>query len=197
MPKRILDIVVSALLLIFLMPLFVIIAIIIKLDSRGPILFSQKRIGVGFKPFTIYKFRTMYSGATQDQQVTAENDTRITKIGGLLRKFKLDELPQLINVLKGDMALVGPRPEVPKYVEIYKDEYKKILKLKPGLLDYATIDFRDEEKMLSKYKDPEEAYIKYILPIKMELYKRDIEKRTFYQDLKLILRNVYNIIKYR
>lgn len=158
--KRLFDLVFSVIGLIVCLPLFVLIAFLIKCNSRGPVFFIQKRVGKGFRLFKLYKFRTMITDASQKGlQVTAVGDPRITKVGRFLRKTKIDELPQLINVFKGDMSLVGPRPEVPKYVEIFREDYQDILKIKPGITDYATIEFRDEEGVLEKFEDPEDGYI--------------------------------------
>jgi lipopolysaccharide/colanic/teichoic acid biosynthesis glycosyltransferase len=156
--KRLFDLFFSSMGLLVLWPLFLVIAILIKQDSSGPVFFQQKRVGRGFKVFNLYKFRTMAADApSKGLTVTAGGDSRITPIGAFLRKTKIDELPELINVLKGDMSLVGPRPEVPKYVEMFKGEYKEILKLKPGITDYAAIEFRDEEGILKRYDNPEES----------------------------------------
>ncbi|GJQ23626.1 MAG: hypothetical protein HBSAPP01_14160 [Candidatus Brocadia sapporoensis] len=128
-------------------------------------------------------------------QVTAVGDPRITKVGRFLRKTKIDELPQLINVFKGDMSLVGPRPEVPKYVEIFRDDYQDILKIKPGITDYATIEFRDEEGVLEKFEDPEDGYIREVLPIKIKLYKKYLEDSGFFTDVKLIVLTLTKIVR--
>jgi len=128
-------------------------------------------------------------------QITSAGDPRITKIGRFLRKTKIDELPQIINVIKGDMSVVGPRPEVLKYVEMFKDDYKYILKVKPGITDYAAIEFRDEECVLKKFKDPEDGYIKKVLPLKINLYKRYIKERSLFTDMKLIFLTLWKIVR--
>jgi lipopolysaccharide/colanic/teichoic acid biosynthesis glycosyltransferase len=176
--KRTFDIFFSLVGLIFLSPLLILISIFIKVDTSGPILFKQTRIGKDFKPFNIYKFRTMVVDASsKGLPLTPKDDPRITRFGKVLRRTKIDELPQLINVLKGDMSFVGPRPEVPKYVKMFKAQFNEILKIKLGITDYATIEFRNEEEILRKYRDPEEGYIKEVLPIKIELYKKYIKDK--------------------
>lgn len=196
--KRIFDFVSALLCLVLLSPFFLLMSAIIKLTDKGPIFFRQVRVGQNFKLFKLVKFRTMIPDAEKyGPVITAENDSRITKIGKFLRKFKLDELPQLINVLKGEMSLVGPRPEVPKYVEMFKAEYEEILKIKPGITDYATIEFRDEEKTLAKYDNAEDGYIKKVLPKKIELYKKYLREQSFLTDFKLIILTLWKIIKKR
>ncbi|HQU31578.1 MAG: sugar transferase [Planctomycetia bacterium] len=194
--KRLFDLVFSVIGLIVCLPLFVLIAFLIKCNSRGPVFFIQKRVGKGFRLFKLYKFRTMITDASQKGlQVTAVGDPRITKVGRFLRKTKIDELPQLINVFKGDMSLVGPRPEVPKYVEIFREDYQDILKIKPGITDYATIEFRDEEGVLEKFEDPEDGYIREVLPIKIKLYKKYLEDSGFFTDVKLIVLTLTKIVR--
>jgi lipopolysaccharide/colanic/teichoic acid biosynthesis glycosyltransferase len=142
--KRLFDIVASAAGLILLSPVMLLTALLIKLDSRGPVFFKQQRVGKGFRPFLIYKFRTMVEDAPQrGSSITVGADPRITRIGRFLRKTKFDELPQLINVLKGDMSLVGPRPEVPRYVEMFRDDYEEILRVRPGITDTASLKYED------------------------------------------------------
>jgi lipopolysaccharide/colanic/teichoic acid biosynthesis glycosyltransferase len=197
--KRMLDISLSFLSIIILFPFFLLIGLLIKLDSKGKIFFIQKRIGKNFKAFYLYKFRSMIENAEKKGPlITNKEDGRITHIGKFLRKTKLDELPQLFNVLKGDMSLVGPRPEVKKYVEIYKDDYEYILSVKPGITDQAAIEFRDEEIILNRYKDDiENAYIKKILPIKIEIYKKYIDNVSFLIDTKLIFNTLMKILYFR
>jgi len=194
--KRIIDFIFSLIGLILLSPLFLIIAILVKKEDGGSVFFRQTRVGQNGKLFKIYKFRTMIENAEKlGAQVTKGNDPRITKIGKFLRKYKLDELPQLINVLKGDMSLVGPRPEVPKYVEPYKKEYEEILKVKPGITDYAALEFIDEEEILKNSQNPEETYLKEVLPIKIQYYKKYINEIGFITDIKLILKTILGIIR--
>ena len=193
--KRFFDFFASLIGIIALSPLFLIIAILIKLYDGGPIFFKQKRIGQNFKPFYIYKFRTMIVDAEKvGPSITKGEDPRITPFGSFLRKFKLDEFPQLFNVLKGDMSLVGPRPEVEKYVKLFKEDYKQILQVKPGITDYASIYFRDEESILKNYLNPEEGYVKEVLPQKIKFYKKYLEDISFLIDLKLIFLTFWKII---
>jgi len=194
--KRIMDFILAFIGLIFFLPIFIVIAILIKLEDRGSIFFRQTRVGQNGKLFKIYKFRTMVENAEKlGAQITKGDDPRITKIGKKLRKYKLDELPQLINVLKGDMSLVGPRPEVPKYVKAYEEDYKEILKVKPGITDYASLEYIDEEKLLKGAKNPEEVYLKKILPEKIKYYKKYLKDIGFFTDIKLIFQTLLRIIR--
>lgn len=190
--KRVFDIIGSSVGLLLLSPLFIVVALAIKLSGKGPVFFSQKRIGKDFKPFTLYKFRTMnHDVFSCGVSCTAMGDARITSVGRILRKIKVDELPQLWNVLKGEMSLVGPRPEVPKYVEMFKNEYAEILKVRPGITDYAAIEFRDEEKLLEKFNDPEKGYVREVLPKKIVLYKKYLANKSLSTDIKLILKTLW------
>ena len=194
--KRIFDFTISLLGLIVLSPLFLVIAILIKLDDGGSIFFRQTRVGQYGKPFKIYKFRTMVENAEKlGAQVTKGDDPRITRVGRFLRKYKLDELPQLINVLKGEMSLVGPRPEVPKFVKLFEEDYKEILQVKPGITDYASLEFKDENELLKGAENPEEVYIREILPKKIEYYKRYLKEISFTTDLKLIFKTIWGIVR--
>lgn len=194
--KRIFDIVASGLGLLILSPLLIIIALIIKMDSEGPIFFKQKRVGINKKPFSIYKFRTMVNEAEKlGKQITIGNDNRITKVGLYIRKYKIDELPQLINVFIGEMSLVGPRPEVPRYVDLYDEQQQQILFVKPGITDYASIKFRNENEILAKSKNPEDEYIKNIMPMKIDLNLKYIEEISIITDIKIILKTIICIIK--
>jgi len=189
--KRLLDIVVALIGITVLFPLLIVIAVWIKLSSKGPLFYSQKRVGKDFKEFDIYKFRSMVINADKiGPSVTSGNDPRITKIGKFIRRTKIDELPQLLNVLKGDMSLVGPRPEVMKFVEKKRDEYKKILSVRPGITDNAAIEFRDEETIMNQYEDKERAYLDIILPKKIKLYYYYIDNISFVNDIKLILKTL-------
>jgi lipopolysaccharide/colanic/teichoic acid biosynthesis glycosyltransferase len=162
-------------------------AVLVKLSSPGPVFFQQERIGKGFRPFLIYKFRTMRPDApATGMLITVGNDPRVTRIGRLLRKTKIDELPQLINVLKGDMSLVGPRPEVPKYVELFRADYDEILRVRPGITDLASLKYRDEAAVLGDSSNVEERYETQILPDKIKLGKEYIKRSSFLFDLKLI-----------
>jgi lipopolysaccharide/colanic/teichoic acid biosynthesis glycosyltransferase len=193
--KRIFDIVFSLLGLVMLSPFMVVIAILVKLDSPGPVFYRQERIGKDFRPFRIFKFRTMIADADKKGlQITAGGDERITRVGRWLRKTKLDELPQLINVLKGDMSFVGPRPEVEKYVRYYKDEYELILQVRPGITDIASIIFRDEESILKDKGDPEDYYKNTLLPEKLKLAKKYVKKQSVMFDIRLIYLTLIKII---
>jgi lipopolysaccharide/colanic/teichoic acid biosynthesis glycosyltransferase len=192
--KRLFDITFSSLGLLLCLPLFGVIALLIKLDSKGPVFFRHERVGKHFVPFHVCKFRTMVTDSVKKgPSITSENDSRITSVGRLLRKTKLDELPQLWNVLKGEMSFVGPRPEVSKYVTMFSEDYNDILKVRPGITDYASIDFRNEEKVLSNYNDPEEGYIKEVLPAKIALYRKYLSEKGFFTDAKLILLTLLKI----
>lgn len=194
--KRLLDIVFSSAGLIILAPLFAVIAVLIKRESPGPVIFSQRRIGKDFKAFTIYKFRTMVVDAPlQGLPITASGDNRITGIGMWLRRTKIDELPELFNVLVGDMSLVGPRPEVPKYVEMFRDEYQDVLRVRPGITDYAAIEFSNEEEILKKYALPEDGYIRELLPAKLNLYRKYCDHHNFFTDLTLIFMTVRKLTR--
>ena len=193
--KRVCDFILSLIGIIVLSPIFIIVSIAIKLDSRGKILFLQKRVGRYGKEFNIYKFRTMVSNAEKlGKQITVGNDNRITKVGSFLRKYKIDELPQLFNVLKGDMSLVGPRPEVPKYVKLYSDEQKKVLNVRPGITDMASLRYKDENEILGKVDNPEEYYINVIMKDKLNLNLEYIEKSNIFFDLYLIIKTVVKCI---
>lgn len=194
--KRIFDIVASLGGLIILSPMLIIVAICIKLDSKGPVFFKQKRVGKNKKIFEIYKFRTMVTDAEKlGKQITVGNDSRITRVGKFIRKCKLDEFPQLINVVKGEMSLVGPRPEVPRYVELYDEYEEQILLVKPGITDYASIEFRNENEILGNSSNPEETYIEEIMPTKIELNMKYIRNISILEDIKIITRTIYVIFK--
>ena len=195
MLKRIFDIILSLFGLIILLPFMLIIAVFIKFDSKGPIFFRQVRVTKGGKEFKIFKYRTMKVGSDKYSQITVGKDGRITKIGSFLRKYKLDEIPQLINVLIGDMSLVGPRPEVPKYVALYTDEQKEILKVRAGITDYASIEFSDENDLLASEEEPEKAYIEKIMPKKIELNKKYLSEVSILTDIKIILLTIKKILK--
>jgi lipopolysaccharide/colanic/teichoic acid biosynthesis glycosyltransferase len=189
MIKRIFDIAISSLALLLCAPLFLLIAALIKWDSTGPVFFTQQRMGKNFCPFWIYKFRSMVADAPhKGGPITFGKDARITRVGRFLRKTKLDELPQLINVLKGEMSLVGPRPEVPAYVELFRREYEEILQVYPGLTDLASLKYRDEAAILAQSNDPERAYVEHVLPDKIKLAKEYVSKSSFLFDLALILK---------
>lgn len=195
MIKRLFDFFSSLFGLIVLGPLFFIVALLVKLTSSGPVFFRQERVGQHEKIFRIYKFRTMEVDAEKKGQLTIGKDVRITGIGHVLRKTNIDELPQLINVLKGEMSLVGPRPEVPKYVALYTVEQKKVLNAKPGMTDYASLKYRSESELLGKSKNPEEEYIMKVMPEKLALNLEYIRNRSFILDIKLIVQTIADILK--
>ena len=189
--KRVFDIIATVIGSILLLPIIIPIALWIKLSSKGPLFYVQKRVGKDFKEFDLYKFRSMIVDADKvGPSVTSGDDPRITKVGAIIRRTKIDELPQLLNVLKGDMSLVGPRPEVMKFVEQKKEAYKKVLSVKPGITDNAAIEFRDEETIMEQYEDKEKAYIDIVLPQKIKLYYEYIDNISFVNDLKLILKTL-------
>lgn len=195
MLKRIFDIISSLFGLILLSPFMIIIAILIKLDSKGPVFFKQVRVTKNGREFKIFKYRTMKIGSDKFSQITVGKDSRITKVGDFLRKYKLDEIPQLINVLIGDMSLVGPRPEVPKYVGLYTEEQREILKVRAGITDYASIEFSNENDILANEADPEKAYIEKIMPRKIELNKKYLSEISVMTDIKIILLTIKKILK--
>lgn len=194
--KRVFDFVVSLIGLVVLLSFFLAIAIAIKSDSNGPVFFKQIRIGKGGKEFRIFKFRTMVVDAEKKgMQITVGKDSKITKSGLFLRKTKLDELPQLINVLIGDMSFVGPRPEVPKYVAMYSEKQRDILKVRPGITDLASIAYRDENTLLAQSNNPEETYIEEIMPSKIELNIEYLKNMSIFYDIKLIIKTILVVIK--
>ena len=193
--KRLFDIALSLTAIILLSPLFIAIWVLVKLSSDGPGFFKQTRVGKNGNTFTLYKFRTMRRGSeTSGPAVTSGGDTRITAVGKVLRKYKLDELPQLYNVLKGEMSIVGPRPEAKKYVDMFEKDYSQILQILPGITDYAALEFRNEEEILAGYEDVEEAYINIVLPEKLLLYRKYLEEISLLTDIKIVLRTFLKVI---
>jgi len=192
--KRLFDILSSLIVLILLSPLLIIISLWIILDSKGGAFYKQERIGKNQKPFGLYKFRSMRPDSDKKGQITIGNDNRITKVGKFIRKYKIDELPQLFNILKGDMSVVGPRPEVKKYVDLYTDEQLKVLNVKPGLSDYASIEYFDEQTVLGKAKDPNKEYIEVVMPAKLKLNLKYIKDKSLLTDLKIIFKTLRKII---
>jgi lipopolysaccharide/colanic/teichoic acid biosynthesis glycosyltransferase len=193
--KRIFDVFFSVLGIIFIFPLLVIIAVIILLDSKGWFIYKQVRVGLNNTQFNLFKFRTMKIGADKGSLLTIGNqDERITRFGNFLRKYKLDELPQLFNILIGDMSFVGPRPEVSKYVALYNQVQLRILTVKPGLTDWASIDYIDEAQLLARAKNPEAFYVEYIIPQKIAQNLRYIEHNNLWIDLKIILLTIKSIL---
>lgn len=196
MIKRFFDIVIAGTGLVLLAPLLLVIALAITLDSPGPILFYQERMGRGFRPFVIYKFRTMVPDAPQrGGAITVGADPRITRVGRILRAAKLDELPQLVNVLRGDMSLVGPRPEVRQYVELFRQDYTEILTLRPGITDPASLQYRHESELLAQADNPEEAYVSRILPEKIRLAKEYTKQSSLVFDVTVILKTLLHLFK--
>ena len=196
--KRVFDIVASGLGLIVLSPLFLVLAIWIKLDSKGPVFYRQVRVGYKNNDFRIFKFRSMRVGADKGSLVTiGGHDPRVTRSGYFIRKFKFDELPQLINVFLGDMSLVGPRPEVRHYVDYWIPEQMHVLDVRPGITDPASIKFRNENELMEKAEDPEKYYIEVIMQEKIKLYLEYVEKHSFFYDLGLIFKTFWVIVKER
>ena len=191
---RFFDIFFSVIGLIILSPLFLFLALWIKIDSKGPVFYKQLRVGKDGKDFYLYKFRTMVVDADNNGLITVgERDPRVTRAGYFFRKYKLDELPQLINVVLGDMSLVGPRPEVHKYVEMYTPDQRKVLTVKPGLTDYASIHYIDENKVLAKSDDPERTYIDAIIPEKIRYNMKYIEHQSVKEYFKIIFLTISRI----
>lgn len=194
--KRTMDVILSLAGLVIISPLLFIISICIKLDSRGPVFFKQTRVGRYEEPFQIFKFRTMIVDAEKKgKQITVGKDSRITKTGQFLRKYKLDELPQLINVLIGDMSLVGPRPEVPKYTAYYTNEQKRIFEIRPGITDYASIKYRNENEVLAKSEDPEKTYIEEVMRDKLSLNLKYLDQQSVINDVKIIFMTIIAILR--
>jgi lipopolysaccharide/colanic/teichoic acid biosynthesis glycosyltransferase len=192
--KRLLDITASAAALLLLLPVMGLIVAAIWIESGAPVLFSQERIGLRFRPFTLWKFRSMRAGA--GPLVTAAGDSRVTRVGSFLRRTKLDELPQFWNVLLGDMSLVGPRPEVRRYVELYRRRYELILSARPGITDPATIAYRDEELLLAASADPELTYTEQVLPAKLALSEEYILQWSFTRDIQILARTLLAVFGY-
>ena len=194
--KRLFDIVAAAAALIVLCPLFAIIAVLIKWDSDGPVFFRQSRIGRHFRPFFIYKFRTMLSDAPAiGPLLTVGDDPRITRVGRWLRRTKRDELPQLINILTGDMSSVGPRPEVERYVRLFRTEYAEILQVRPGITDLASLKYRAESTLLARSPKPEEEYVTRILPDKLRLGQQYVRELSLGRDVMLIARTLAAVVR--
>lgn len=194
--KRIFDIIVASLLVVILSPILLFLSILIKIDSPGPVMFCQVRVTTYGKPFRIFKFRTMVNNADKiGTQVTTKGDSRVTRMGKMLRGCRLDELPQLFNVLKGEMSFVGTRPEVEKYVAHYTDEMKATLLMPAGITSRASIEYKDEERLLESAENADEVYIHQVLPEKMKYNLRAIEKFSFWDDIKTMFATVIAVIK--
>ncbi|TNE53519.1 MAG: sugar transferase [Bacteroidetes bacterium] len=187
MAKRIFDIVVSSIILLCFLPFGILIALMILLESRGGIFYVQERIGLHGVPFGLFKFRTMRKNADREGKLTVGmKDSRITKVGYFLRRFKLDEFPQFLNVLLGDMSIVGPRPEVEEYVKLYTEEQRRVLDVRPGITDYASLEYFDENALLGKSDNPQRTYIEEIMPKKIALNQRYIDRSGLREDVKLL-----------
>ena len=194
--KRVMDIAISAAALCVLWPVFLLIALAIVIDDPGPVFYRQVRVGRGGRPFRIFKFRTMVVDADKKGlSITVGRDSRITRVGAFLRKTKLDELAQLLNVLCGQMSFVGPRPEVPRYVELYTPYQRQVLLVRPGITDYASIAYRSENDLLAAADDPERMYIDEIMPAKIELNMKYLHEISPLADIRLILSTVVAVIK--
>jgi lipopolysaccharide/colanic/teichoic acid biosynthesis glycosyltransferase len=193
---RFFDILFSITGLILLSPIFLVIALVIVIDSRGGVFFLHKRVGKDGHDFRVVKFRTMAAGAEKQGGLTiSARDSRITQPGYFLRRYKLDELPQLFNVLKGEMSLVGPRPEIREYVNLYTEEQKKVLSVKPGITDYASIEYSNENEILGRAADPGRTYIEEIMPAKILLNKRFIENRGVKEYFRILLRTAFRVAR--
>lgn len=192
--KRLCDIVLSALGLIIFCPLFLVLSIWVALDSTGGVFYRQTRVGRGGRDFKLLKFRSMRIGADKKGLITiGDKDARITKSGYYIRKYKFDELPQLINVLKGDMSFVGPRPEVRKYVDLYTAEQLCVLNVRPGITDPASIQYSNENELLEKAENPEQYYINTVMPDKLRINLEYLKKRTLWSDFKVIIKTISKV----
>ena len=193
--KRLFDILASGFGLLVLSPLFLILAVWIPLDSQGPVFYRQTRVGRGGRDFRIFKFRTMRVGADKGSLVTiGGRDPRVTRVGAFLRWLKLDELPQLLNVLIGDMSLVGPRPEVRKYVDLYTPEQLHVLDVRPGMTDAASIKYRNESELLGQVEDPEDYYIHVVMPDKLAINLDYVRNHSFWGDIRLIFKTIWKVV---
>lgn len=193
--KRIFDILISLVILTVFFPFGLCIAILIAVSSRGGVFYLQERVGKNSVPFQLFKFRTMQVNSDKQGQLTVGmRDTRITRIGYFLRKFKLDEFPQFLNVLRGDMSIVGPRPEVKKYVDLYTDDQKWVLSVKPGITDFASLEYFKENELLGKSENPEKTYIEEIMPAKLELNKKYASNPTLSTDIRIVWRTFLKML---
>jgi lipopolysaccharide/colanic/teichoic acid biosynthesis glycosyltransferase len=196
MLKRIFDVAVSVITLIVLAPFFLFFSLIILIGSPGGIFFVQTRVGKDNRDFNLIKFRTMFRQSERLGLITVgELDARITWAGKWMRKYKLDELPQLVNIVKGDMSIVGPRPEVRRFVNLYNERQFEVLKVKPGLTDYASLEYSEESKLLANFSDPEKGYISEIMPAKLELNLKYIRDKSFITDLRIIIKTFKKIVR--
>lgn len=195
--KRILDILSSFVVLVLLLPVWLVVALLIVLESRGGVFYVQKRVGKDNRDFNLYKFRTMRPDSDSKGLLTVgARDSRITRVGYFLRKYKIDEFPQLLNILKGDMSIVGPRPEVRKYVDLYTPEQMRVLSVRPGLTDYASIRYVNENEVLAASDDPERTYIEEVMPAKLALNLQYIDNQSLKEDFKLIFKTFTAILSH-
>ena len=192
--KRLFDITFSVVILIIILPLLVVVAVLILYKDGRPVIFLHKRVGRNFQPIKVYKFRTMKNSISGTGDFDLDNEKRITRLGLYLRKFKIDELPQFLNVLKGDLSVVGPRPETEFWVEKYRLEWERILIIRPGITDEASIIFSDEDYLLNKSDDPEKLYRDFLLPKKMEIYQDYIKHNSFWGDILIVSKTILRII---
>lgn len=191
-PKRVFDLFCSVAGLVILLPVMAVIALLIRLTGKGPVFFVQERMGIHGRPFNLLKFRTMkVDGQAVAGRFDPGDTSRVTSLGSFLRRYKLDELPQLINVVRGEMSLVGPRPEVRKWVSVYPEKWTKILTVVPGITDNASVVFRNEEELLHLSDNPERVYCDVILPAKLSLYEQYVEHHSLKGDILLIFRTIY------
>lgn len=194
--KRAFDIISSLLVLLLVAPFFLVIAILILVDSPGGVFYRQERVGKNGRLFKLLKFRTMRPDSDKQSQITiGDRDPRVTNVGYFLRKYKLDEIPQLLNILKGEMSVVGPRPEVQKYVDLYTEEQRVVLTVKPGLTDFASLYYVHESEILAQSSDPHRSYIEEIMPHKLELNQKYLREKSFFTDLKIILQTILKIVR--
>lgn len=193
---RFFDVLIAFFLLLLFSPLFIIVALLVKISSPGEIIFRQTRVGKNGEDFTLLKFRTMYAGKVDSRSLTVgKNDNRITRPGRFLRRYKLDELPQLVNVLRNEMSIVGPRPELRKYVDLYNERQRDILLLKPGITDYASIICRNEDELLGRQVDFERYYIEKLIPLKIKLNRKYMYKKNLGNYFNIIFRTVFSVVR--
>ena len=194
--KRTFDIVACVMAVLLLFPLWLCVGLLVACGSKGGAFYRQTRVGRNGKEFKLLKFRTMRQDADRiGGLITVGDDCRVTRIGKFLRKYKLDELPQFLNIIKGDMSIVGPRPEVPKYVALYNERQRRVLSVRPGLTDYASIEYISENELLAQSPDPDKTYIEEIMPAKLELNLKYIDNQSVMEDLRLIFKTLFSIMK--
>jgi len=194
MLKRLFDIISSLVVLLLVSPFFILVGIFIVLDSKGGVFYKQTRVGLNHNEFGLYKFRTMRPDSDKVKITVGDRDPRVTNVGYYLRKYKLDELPQLLNILRGEMSVVGPRPEVQQYVDLYSEEQQRVLSVKPGLSDFATLEYVKESELLAKSNNPEKTYVEDVMPDKLRLSIQYIDNQSFFTDLKIIFKTILKIV---